>query len=89
MPDLEQVGLINRRGIIIPDPPETDKYGALGTTISSQTHVSPNGVKETVHRFDKKMPPKLTEDSVTDSGAEQEDTLKPDSEKGIVKLSSV
>lgn len=46
-------------------------------------------MKESVHRFDQNPPPKLLEDSITDSGAEQEDALKADSEKGIVKLSSV
>ena len=59
-------------------------------SIYTQGRVSPNGVKGSVHRYDETAPITIraTEDSVTDSGTEQ-DALKADSEKGIVKLSSV
>lgn len=49
---------------------------------------SPNGVKETTHRFDDTVPARLVEDPSTDDGSNQ-DALKRDSEKGLVKLSSV
>jgi hypothetical protein len=49
---------------------------------------SPNGVKETVHRFDDTVPARLIEDPSTDEGSTH-DALTADSEKGLVKLSSV
>lgn len=76
--------LINRRGLIIPEPPESDKYGAVRTTTApmSPTQLgSKNGVTYDSSRTDEKQ--KL------ESSVQQQDSLQADSERGLVKLSSV
>ncbi|RMX55678.1 hypothetical protein pdam_00018732 [Pocillopora damicornis] len=81
-----QPSLINRRGVIIPEPPESDKYGAVRTSTTapmSPTQLgSTNGVRHDASRAEgeqNKLLPK----------AQEQDSLQADSEKGLVKLSSV
>lgn len=78
--------LINRRGVIIPEPPESDKYGAVRTTTTapmSPTQLSSkNGVKHDAKRAEEDQSNLLPR-------AQEQDSLQADSEKGIVKLSSV
>ncbi|XP_032235156.2 palmitoyltransferase ZDHHC14 isoform X2 [Nematostella vectensis] len=74
--------LLDRRGMVIPEPPESaDSYGALGTT-SQPRPGSPNGISQ-VTTVDE------TKDSTRTPEKNMEDALKADSDKGLVKLSSV
>ncbi|KAL9968778.1 hypothetical protein ACROYT_G020902 [Oculina patagonica] len=77
--------LINRRGVIIPEPPESDKYGAVRTTAApmSPTQLSStNGVKHDAGRA-------VEEQNNLLPKPQEQDSLQADSEKGLVKLSSV
>ncbi|XP_022781254.1 probable palmitoyltransferase ZDHHC14 [Stylophora pistillata] len=81
-----QPSLINRRGVIIPEPPESDKYGAVRTTTTapmSPTQLgSTNGVRHDASRGEDEQNKLLPR-------AQEQDSLQADSEKGLVKLSSV
>lgn len=81
-----QPSLINRRGVIIPEPPESDKYGAVRTTttapISPTQLGSTNGVRHDASRGEDEQNKLLPR-------AQEQDSLQADSEKGLVKLSSV
>lgn len=78
--------LINRRGVIIPEPPESDKYGAVRTTSAapmSPTQLSAkNGVTHDTKKAEEEQNNLL-------SRAQEQDSLQADSERGLVKLSSV
>lgn len=77
--------LINRRGVIIPEPPASDKYGAVRPVDTApMSPVAPNSKNGVTH--DAK---KAEEHSNLLPKDQEQDSLQADSERGLVKLSSV
>lgn len=91
--------LIDRRGMVVPESVETDRYGAIGSTVAAHTTSrGPVNGQQSELKKQKEVPEgtktgvltkdPLPKDSPT-RGPYEGDTLKADSDKGLVKLSGV